>query len=346
MVDLEFWGDLAQKAFVNGFPSTNWANRMVEPWKGLPFGPNLHAVRPQRLRTLTGPVEAPQDSLWSRLQFFAAAEPVRHTEDQLDSALFAKLPIDVRLLIYEEVLGNMVFHLEARNNGTQIVKEICCRPDLIDEPIHQCHISNPRKSPSFSGNGNQHSSSLLPLLLTCRRVYSEVIPILYGTNVFEFRQGKGAFYFLRLMLPPQRLANIRHFRLHMRLPHHPHINSRSRRDWETMLMFFTTEMPALNKLYLRLLTNYITETQITETDDVDGAEWTKPIMRMVVDVQRNRRCHVKFVTPGVSGGVAHDCIGIFKETAKTTGLSPQERLIELASIALHERIRVSIEGPT
>ena len=109
-----FWGDLALRTWVNMNPSTQWANRQIEPYRGLPFGIYLHSARPRRQRTLTGPLDPSQESLWHRVQVLSTLEPEQRTDEQLNCGFLSKLPYDVRLIIYEMVLGRKVLHLQAQ----------------------------------------------------------------------------------------------------------------------------------------------------------------------------------------------------------------------------------------
>ncbi|KAI7704037.1 hypothetical protein KC353_g13742 [Hortaea werneckii] len=142
------------------------------------------------------------------------------------------------------------------------------------------------------------------------------------------------------MIPPQRLHDIRHFRMRMQLPHHPMINNRSRRDWHDLFAFFTHEMSGLLSLRLAVQMLQPAQVKIQATKDTDGAEWVMPMMAMATDAYRKRGCRVRFVT----GGVTHDLIEMFKKTASEHTTEPTEVVLELASIHLHERIRLSLGG--
>ncbi len=70
----------------------------------------------------------------------------------------------------------------------------------------------------------------------------------------------------------------------MRLPHHPHMNSRSKRDWAALWEFFADEMVGLQSLYLKLLMLHDTQEQIRRTEDAEGAEWIWPMVGMAAAV--------------------------------------------------------------
>lgn len=272
------------------------------------------------------------------MQLLSSAGSTQQTSEQLQCSLLSKLPLDVRLMIYELVLGGMVFHLSAFGPRFRILLYICNRPDRIDDQPHECH-SLSTKAPSAAPRQDfQDASGLLPLLVTCRQVYSEAIHVLYSANVFEFRQNSAAFRFLKMMIPPQRLQSIRRFRWHMRIPHHPNTNGRSRRDWSGLFEFFTNEMTGLQHLLLQIQTMQPMEAEIRETSDDEGMDWVRPMVEMAVTANRKRGCKVDIVTAGVT----HDPVKEFKELSKgDPGLSSRE-VLQKTCTRFHERIRVSL----
>jgi hypothetical protein len=327
------------KAFVQFSPSPTWANKIVAPYKGLPFHDYLRATPPKRPRALTGPIDPAQGSLWHRFQVFAGTELDQQFYEQDQSEFLAKLPLDIRMIIYEMVLGAKVFHLNAPDRRSPILHHhICTRPETIGNPNHQCHeLPLHRNSTSDSQDGHAACTALLPLLLSCRRVYSEAIHLLYSSNTFEFTQNFAAFRFLKLVLPPQRLHSIRRFRMRMRVPHHPSINSRSQRDWNDLFRFFAHEMSGLQSLFLVLDPNQPMITQIVTTHDSEGTDWVRPMVLMAIEANRKRTCKVEIVTEGV----VHDLKQIFHDTVHDNRDAGSEKVLELACIHVHERIRLS-----
>ncbi|KAK5136067.1 hypothetical protein LTR08_004117 [Meristemomyces frigidus] len=309
MVDLGSWGDSAINAWVNLNPSTPWANKLAERVKGLPFGSYLHTVPPRR-RALTGPTNPDQQSIWRVLQLFSTSEPEQRYHEQADCGFLSKLPLDIRMIIYDMVLGGMIFHLDAQNPKSRILLYICNRPDAINDSNHQCHELSTKRPSSAPRADYKDATGLLPLLTTCRQVYSESIQTLYGANTFEFTKNSAAFRFLKVMIPPQRLHNIRHYRMRMQLPHHPSINSRSRRDWNDLFSFLTNEMDGLLSLRLAIQMLQPAQVYIQETPDVDGADWIRPMVLMAIDANRRRGCKVEIVT----GGVTHDLNQVYRNT--------------------------------
>ncbi|KAK6433691.1 hypothetical protein LTR95_010133, partial [Oleoguttula sp. CCFEE 5521] len=226
--DTGFWGDLALKVLVNASPSVQWANRIAEPWQGLPFGPYLHGGRPRRQRSLTvregtGPISG-----WMSLAGLGTREvdmPIGY--EQEDSPFFASLPLDIRMIIYDMVLGGMTFHVSAGDNHSRIFHLICQDPSRITQTQQhdRCHQSQLKRPSSAPREDSKHATGLLPWLTTCRRAYSETIDLLYSANRFEFTQIHTSFRFLTRMIPQPRLPALRHIVLKMAVPRHPDLNS-------------------------------------------------------------------------------------------------------------------------
>ncbi|KAK3113349.1 hypothetical protein LTR53_009437 [Teratosphaeriaceae sp. CCFEE 6253] len=337
------WGDSAISAFVNLTPSSPWAIKVAEQWKGLPFGKYIHQSPPRRRRALTGPINTSPDSGWPWLHLFASAEAAQPMHEQSESPFFAKLPLDIRMMIYELLLGGHIFHIESATPHSRIYHRACARPAAINEPDHQCHDDPPASQRPPSAPREPHAPAtglLLPLPATCRRVYAECIRTLYTANTFQFTSNHAAFRFLKTMLPPQRLRSLRHFRMIMRLPHHPHMNARSEHDWAALWAFFADEMPGLQTLYLKLLLLHDTQEQIRHAGGEARADWVRPMMRMVLAGDRARGCRVEVVT----GGTVHALDRIAREAAGGDALDERDGVFGLVCMQVHERIRVSFGG--
>ncbi|KAF2860644.1 hypothetical protein K470DRAFT_246905 [Piedraia hortae CBS 480.64] len=324
------------EAFVQLSPSPTWANRILAPYKGLPFHAYLHATPPRRQRTLTGPIDPAQGSLWQRFHLFSSVEPEQQFLEQEQCSFLSKLPLDVRLIIYEMVFGHQIFHLHAPDRRGRILFNPCSRPETIESPSHQCHSISTKRPSSAPREDYSQATGLLPLLVTCRRIYSEAIEVLYNANTFEFTQNFAAFRFLRLMIPPQRLKSIRRFRMKMRVPHHPTLNSRSRQDWADLFDFFSRQLTGLQSLHLFLDPNQPMKAQILNTPDSEGCDWIRPMIIMALDVNVQRPCRVQVVTEGVT----HDLCAILKEASV---LHPDAGpVIDSACVTVHRRIRLSL----
>lgn len=333
MVDLDIVRDFALKVWD---PSSNN--------KGLPFGSLLHSAPPRRQRSLTGPIHPSQDTFWHKLQVFSVAEPEQRTYGQEQCAFLSMLPLDIRMIIYDMVLGGMAFHLgnPSESKGGRILCFICKRPRNIDDDNHEvCFASSAHRPSSARREDYAQATGLLPLLVSCRRIYSEAIETLYSSNTFEFWQNQFAFRFLKVMLPPQRLRCIRRFRWAMQFPHHPNINSRSQRDWSDLFQFFANETCGLQHLYLKLKRNHPMQALIRETRDDEAVGWLRPIILMAIDANRKRGCKVEIATEGV----VHEPVSIFEAIAHTYFNESYEQLLNFACAEMHRRIRLSLDSP-
>ena len=312
--------------------------------KGLPFGSYLHTSPPRRQRALTGPLDTEQDSFWHKIQVFSAVEPAQHTYLQEQCAFLSMLPLDVRLIIYDMVLGGNYFHVTTNESKSRILSHPCQRPPGAKPDDHQICFSirsTDRRPSSAPREDYPSATGFLPLLVTCRRIYSEAITTLYSANTFEFWENRVAFRFLKQMLPPHRLQSIRRFRWDMQIPHHPDTNPRSRRDWSDLFEFFAHETTGLQHLYLKLKKNHPMEAEIVATRDEDAGGWIGPMVEMAVDANRKRGCKVEIVM----NGVVHEPVVIFRGVAEAEGRKRGfERVMEMACREMHRRIRVSLAG--
>ena len=332
MTDLASWvGDIALKVWDSPTSSKN---------KGLPFGEYLHSNPRRRQRALTGPLDPSQDSFWHKMQVFSAFEPEQRTYLQEQCALLSMLPLDIRLMIYDMVLGGMLFHITTNDSKSRILSHICKRPEQASEDDHQaCFAYITRRPSSAPRDDYPQATGLLPLLVACRRIYSEAIETLYSANTFEFWENRVAFRFLKVMVPPQRLHCIRRFRWDMQMPHHPNMNSRSRRDWSDLFTFFSNETCGLQHLYLKLKKNFPIENEIRQTRDEDAVAWIRPMVIMAVDASRKRGCKVEIVT----SGIVHEPNIIFKAIAHLNTTESDERILEMTCAEMHRRIRLALD---
>ncbi|KAK3707547.1 hypothetical protein LTR37_012042 [Vermiconidia calcicola] len=332
MVDFGSWvGSLALKVWE---PSSSG--------KGLPFGSYLHSSPPRRQRTLTGPFDPAGESFWHMVQVYSTIEPEQHTDPQAQCKFLHKLPLDIRRIIYDMVLGGMVFHVTTNDSKTRIFSYICRLPEHINDENHiDCFAVSTRRPSSAPRDDYKHATGLLPLLVSCRRIYSEAIETLYSANTFEFWENRVAFGFLKVMVPPQRLRCIRRFRWDMQIPHHPNLNARSRRDWSDLFTFFTNDMCGLQHLHLKFNRSHRFESGIIQTKDEDASGWARPMIVMAIDAKRKRGCHVEVVT----NGVVHEPDSIFKAIAHERITETFDMILEMACIELHRRIRLSLDSP-
>ncbi|EMC98372.1 hypothetical protein BAUCODRAFT_423004 [Baudoinia panamericana UAMH 10762] len=343
-MDLGLLGDTAINAFVQLNPSAPWAIKVAESWRGLPFGKYLQKSPPRRRRSVTGPSSTARVPLWCGGSIVVNQD---YPYEQAESLFFSKLPLDVRVIIYEMVLGGMLFHIDSERQDGRIFHSICASPETVGEVHHHPHeacdslnLAAARNNMSPSRQETPEPSGFLPLPMTCRKAYTEAIEVLYNSNVFDFTSNNVAFRFLKTMIPTQRLRSIRHFRMTMRIPHHPAMNSRSRRDWNALFEFFGDQMSGLRNLYLKFLMLHPCQQQIRNTEDANGVHWIRPMVSMAADSKRKRGCTVEIMT-----GHELQNLGLAYEQAEqyiTSG--DYEEIVRLTCLTVHKRIRVSLGG--
>ncbi|KAJ8069195.1 hypothetical protein OCU04_002866 [Sclerotinia nivalis] len=125
------------------------------------------------------------------------------------SRFFGMLPREVRIEIYEWVLGKRVLHIVRRK--TKLGHVVCkCDGrnsdggDMREEDA--CMIAGCRGVKILGGSGvhervGDGSGGLIQLLQVCRRVYSETATVLYSTNTFDFDSMESLISFSNEILP-------------------------------------------------------------------------------------------------------------------------------------------------
>ena len=174
-----------------------------------------------RERNLEIPLEnpVPVRESQSRLRHGRRTATFQQTKSQEQCLLLKKLPLDIRLLIWEECLGGELLHI-VREPGR--LGYIICPFWNLEIPIYSLmslvtqqatrkalaewaspgytsnHICwSPQDSDGLSyarthesklfGLNSLGKRSFLPLLQTCRQIYTEALPMLYQTNVFDLK---------------------------------------------------------------------------------------------------------------------------------------------------------------
>lgn len=227
-------------------------------------------------------------------------------------------------MIYEMVLGGRTHHLYADDARSRIRR---LAPDELNS-----RRSIPWQPPV--------DTDLLPLLLSCRRIYSEAIETLYSANIFEFSQIFTTFTFLTQMLPAHRLKSLRHLRIHMRIPRHPALNPRAERDWDDLWSFFTVETSGLQSLYLELQMLPPTEDLIKTTRDEDSQGWISPMLKMASKAYEERGCETQLQVRQTR----HDLPNIYLQVSREQQDLLLHEIVAVASAKLHKDIRESLEG--
>lgn len=118
------------------------------------------------------------------------------TEPQ-QSPLLSRLPLEIRLQIWEEVVGNRLLHLvldpSCPHNGT--LKCFPCgafykNPAPLENKLPNGGDASPRcqgsqQAPCFFSGPATAPFSALSMLLSCRQIYNEAIELVYVTNTLN-----------------------------------------------------------------------------------------------------------------------------------------------------------------
>ncbi|KAF2835651.1 hypothetical protein M501DRAFT_997793 [Patellaria atrata CBS 101060] len=169
----------------------------------------LPGVRPRRLSLplCEPPVEAqpnekrPIHVLPIRRKNVRQPAIVQTTLDQLQSPLFNTLPAEIRVLIYQYAIGNQTLHITHLNKrlghivcmNTSSQKQFGVRRHFCwgyETESKEFINGDPELFSNTMGEGfttPSSTGSLLSLLKSCRRVYSEAISILYTRNIFAVK---------------------------------------------------------------------------------------------------------------------------------------------------------------
>ncbi|KAF2757959.1 hypothetical protein EJ05DRAFT_510819 [Pseudovirgaria hyperparasitica] len=135
-----------------------------------------------------------------------STQQLKRTNPQKSSPLFQKLPPEVRNQIWFYALGNRRLHFRLCNG--KLIAGVCQNvyDPVLRETKQACKLG-------FLCVFDPAGLSFLPILQTCRRVYHEAIPHVYGSNHIEFWDywfASRAVSSLPKAIIPNRLANIRH----------------------------------------------------------------------------------------------------------------------------------------
>ncbi|KAL2054458.1 hypothetical protein ABVK25_005206 [Lepraria finkii] len=165
-------------------------------------------------------------------------------QSQDQSPLLAKLPLELRQLIWIECVGGMTVHLKIWDRR---LRGVCCRCPGMPWCKHLRHFKTPHDE-----------LGPLDLLLTCHQVYSEAIEFLYSQNMFKILNEDCLSYLPQLLLP-QRINAIRYIRFEWFLKHAPDAEThQSKKDaahnfviWKTVWQNLAS-MQGLEHLWIEL----------------------------------------------------------------------------------------------
>ncbi|KAL8804438.1 MAG: hypothetical protein Q9182_002543 [Xanthomendoza sp. 2 TL-2023] len=151
-----------------------------------------------------------------RLPDSPRAHPENWTSGNIPSALLGRLPLEIRLQIWREVLGGNLFHIAFDKTQNALHCYLC--QDFSTGVHSHGEDKYPRCQGSlrepcffysrpicFFSHGEKYAFRAMSFLLTCRQIYTEAMDILYSTNVFNIDDSTTL---LGLMAPP--FSHFRH----------------------------------------------------------------------------------------------------------------------------------------
>ncbi|KAI4269088.1 MAG: hypothetical protein LQ337_007484 [Flavoplaca oasis] len=127
--------------------------------------------------------------------------------DRTKSPLLQRLPLEIRLQIWREVLGGNLFHMGIDIGGdgwrrqTQYLGRYLCRDFSTDMASASCpRCQGSQAEPCFFVGPEIAPFRFKPLslLLTCKQVHDEAVGFLYSANTFNFDYEGVLFQFLAL----------------------------------------------------------------------------------------------------------------------------------------------------
>ena len=192
------------------------AARVKERLEGDP--PSLPTIRPRALS----------------LGHLGDRDKYRPNAAGLSNSSLCRLPLEIREHIYELALGDVGYS----DHGIHLVtmRKRMAHIRCYDAPPRETNWFNPLRSipacehtcwgptagdGAYIGTHERHRIpfewNIVSLLLTCRQVYTEAVPIMYRSNTFIVRQSAALSNLERTILP-QRFQAIRTLELSTRIP--------------------------------------------------------------------------------------------------------------------------------
>ncbi|KAJ5506393.1 hypothetical protein N7453_005350 [Penicillium expansum] len=186
------------------------------------------------------------------------------TFQQTQSPLFECLPTEVRLLIWEHYLCSRMLHIirpnqrKWRGSHKKIVGVLCSEPRNICPCSHHCwgliarrpagNCITPKNYGSYYHENSEwridpRRTDFVPLLQTCRRVYSEAIDMIFQKNTFLFNHTDTIIDFSNTLIP-QRMNLIRTLQLGFPDPGGP--------SWNRCCQVLATKLLGLKTLTIHL----------------------------------------------------------------------------------------------
>ncbi|KAE8132493.1 hypothetical protein BDV38DRAFT_261120 [Aspergillus pseudotamarii] len=178
--------------------------------KGVFSWEDVLAQRYQNNKPTALPRSRRASAISGRAQTEKRSSPASEGTVQVQSDLLAKLSPELRLMIWEMVLGGMRIHIVQRPDR-RMSHVLCPLTNTCD--ICRGDLPQPVKGRARTiGN-------LLALPMTCRQIHCESIYMLYTMNTFEFSNTWSLTY-LRPTIPPDLWDAIREVELRWAFPGH------------------------------------------------------------------------------------------------------------------------------
>ncbi|OAK95329.1 hypothetical protein IQ06DRAFT_284192 [Phaeosphaeriaceae sp. SRC1lsM3a] len=148
---------------------------------------------------------ASSSSTWSRDVVPLPTAPLdarTHAQDQ--SIFFAKLPLELRTMVYEYLMGEGVVHLTM--GSKKRFGHFVCEDELGGR---ECRC---RVLVGGGKEGGRLDGGCAAVVRTCRRMYAEAVPHLYRSHAFSLLHSTHLLY-LPTRIPQPRIETIRALRL-------------------------------------------------------------------------------------------------------------------------------------
>ncbi len=133
---------------------------------------------------------------------FQQAQPLRPSQ-------LLHMPVELRLMMYDYLFRGNVVHVFT---AFKKVAYICCNSSSSQD-LTEAWCTSAASFEHAQHINVRPAQMTVSLLLTCRQLYMEVIPFLYGDNVFNVEDLKAFISFSKIIRPPN-LAAIIHLDVH------------------------------------------------------------------------------------------------------------------------------------
>lgn len=180
-------------------PAIRWVPHDI-PSEGQQRRARSRAFSKKQLKPRVKNLKSPVHRRRSTLSITSTHDPEldARTSPQDQSLFFSKLPLELRRMIYELVIGEEVLHLTLASKGK--FEHFLCEEGNLDFALGRgcsCRVL-------AGGNvGKRLGTWILGYLMICRRVYSEAIPTLYESHTFSL------LHVIHLLHLPQRIPALR-----------------------------------------------------------------------------------------------------------------------------------------